>query len=124
MMWAAKMILWQFFVVTAVTNAYTTLSNNFGGSYHKQRPNKNWNLITTTSASRRPNSIIRSKLNWGSDLDFSVALYDLQLILETKISQELSNPTFASLGTLYIAGGRNTLYHKRKQHFIDNLLTD
>lgn len=96
------MILWRLFALTAVSNAYKTLPNNFG--YFGGSLNKLSNTASS-SASRRPSRSISSKLNWGNDLDFSVALYDLQLILETKISQELSNPTFASLGTLYIAGG-------------------
>ena len=91
-------IIWLFLVAIVAINAFTT-------SIKKLRLNKvKWQYEKIiTSASRGTSS---SKLNWAGDFDVSVALYDLQLLLETKISQELTHPTFASLGTLYTAGDK------------------
>ena len=93
-----KTIIWLFLIAIVAINAFTT-------SIKKLRLNKvKWQYEKIiTSASRGTSS---SKLNWAGDFDVSVALYDLQLLLETKISQELTHPTFASLGTLYTAGDK------------------
>lgn len=43
-------------------------------------------------------------LFFGPDFDPSVFMYDLQLLISTKISAELSSPSLASAGFLYLAG--------------------